>query len=280
MIYDLKYVVANVLMKGDTLDERKYMVLLKHAINGFRKLNLHNLVTNTVRTERVPLNPRTNTLNLPNDYLDWFKVAAIFRYDCGVDVNGCETYRERIVTLDYNPNILGVGEKIKVCECNDQTMQQAYVNENTGQQTDPAQIGWYGFLYYAPRVNNGQYTAGIYTAGSNVYRGSFIVDEPNRMMRFSSCIGERGRVKEILLEYKATAISADGNAIIPEGALPALIAYVKWMEAEDEKDKYWTDYHMKVFGAEANSLNMRDNAMTDKEWYTIMRESVMQSPKV
>ena len=267
-------------MEGNTLDERRYAVLLKHAINGFRKLNLHSLIENTVRTERLELNPFTNTANLPNDFIDWFKVGAIYRFNCGLDEQGNDIWRERIVNLDYNPNIRGVGSELRVCECNDVNINQAFVGSGEAagyRNNDPAQTGWYGWLYYAPRVNNGQYTAGLYGVGQNVYRGSFVVDLPNQLLRFSSCITHH--VKEILLEYRATGLSADGNAIIPQDSIPSLIAYVKWKDAEDKKDMTWARYFMAEFNSEAMALNMRNNAISEHDWYTLMRETLVQTPK-
>lgn len=266
MVKDLQYIVANVMLRANNLDEREYPYLLKHAINGYRKLNLHGLITQTTKTWRIPLDPNTNIANLPADYLDWFKMGVVYPFWNGT----CHV--ERIINLDYNPNIVGVGGQLpNLCEC--PCTPESF---NNSVNCDPAQYGWNNWLYYAPRVNNGQFTAGIYGVGANVYRGGFIIDEPNNIIRVGSFVSG---VTEIVLEGKSSGISSMGEAIVPEGAIPALIAYVNWMyNLEKEKLQLAREY-MAIFNTEAQSLNLRDCAMTDKEWWTLMRESMMQVPK-
>ena len=70
-----------------------------------------------------------------------------------------------------------------------------------------------------------------------------------------------------------------GNALIDEGAIPALIEYVKWKKAEMEKDKYWAVHHRTQYATAATALSVRTGSMTDKQWYTTMRESYRQIPK-
>jgi len=267
VIYDLKYIVANVMLKADTLDERSYPYLLKHAINGYRKLNLHGLIQQTVKTARIPLDPATNIANLPSDYVDYFKLGVVYKWWDGT----CHV--ERIINIDYNPNIVGVGgEMPNYCEC--PCTPDAFNSQVANY--DPAQYGWQTWLYYAPRVNNGQYTAGIYGEGGNIYRGGFIIDLPNRIIRIGSFIS---RVDEIVLEYKSTGISDMGNAIVPEGAIPALIAYVNWMSYLEKEKLQLAREHMSIFQSEASALNMRNNAMTEKDFYTLIRQSFIQIPK-
>lgn len=248
-----------------TLDEKAFPYLLKHAINGYRKLNLHNVIKITTQTKRIALDPNTNIANLPDDYLDWFKVAAVYKFWDGT----CHV--ERIVNLDYNPNILGVDPDACTCECTTE-------NFNNIAQSDPASFGFYGTWFYTmPRYNNGQYTAGVYGAGSNIFRGAFIIDDRQRVVRIGSFVCG---VDELLIEYKSSGISDLGEAVVPDGAIPALIAYVTWADYLDKKNIPMAREHERIFKAEAASLNIRNNAMTEKQWYTIMRESVKQAPKV
>lgn len=265
MVYDLKYIVSNVLLKPGVLDEKAYPYLLKHAINGYRKLNLHNVIKITTQTKRIVVDPNTNIANLPPDYLDWFKVAAIYRYWNG------SCYVERIVNLDYNPNILGVDPAACTCECTTE-------NFNAVAQSDPAAYGFLGTWFYTmPRYNNGQYTAGVYGAGSNIFRGAFVIDDKTQQIRIGSFVCG---VTELLLEYKSTGISDEGNAVVPQGAIPALLAFVEWQSYLEKKELQMAREYQNIFRAEAASLNLRNNALTEKEFYTIMRQSVKQSPKV
>jgi hypothetical protein len=254
------------MLTPDTLDESKYVWYLKHAINGFRKLNLHSLIGQTIKTKRIPLDPNTNIANLPPDYIDWLKVGVSYKYWNGT------CHAERIVNLDYNENMVGVGEQLPTCttcECTPENFNQVVNN-------DPAQYGWQTWLYYAPRVNNGQFTSGVYGIGQNIFRGGFIVDVPNNIIRVGSFVSN---VMELVLEYKATGIDDTGDAIIPEGAIPALTAYVQWMSNLEQGKLQMAREYMAIFNTEALALNMRDCALTEKDWFTLMRESIKQVPK-
>ena len=273
MVYDLKYIVANVMMGGDTIDERKFIPLLSHAINGYRELNLHSLITTSFQTKRLKLDRNTNIAQLPHDYLDYYVVGVVHKFWDG------ECFRERIITLDYNEAMWNE-DPIPFCECNEntfpnhETIAQAQVQGTIN--NDPAQYGFGGFFYYAPRVNNGQYTAGIYGASSWVYRGSFIIDPKQKILRINSCI--KG-CDEVIIFYKSTGLTDMGNALIEEGAIPALLSYVKWKEAEYAKDMKWATYHMELYGTNARALATRTGAMTDKDIYSLFRQSYKQSVK-
>ena len=280
-IYDLKYVVANVMLKGNTIDEREFIVLLKHAINGYRKLNLHNIITTAVKSERIAVDPSTNTANLPDDYMEWHKVGAVHKFWRQNNGNGVNAgWCERVINLDYNEDILHLGEDIQTVECTCENFERDMLgNDQLAEgrvNNDPAQYGFEQWLYFAPRVNNGQYTAGIYGATSHVYRGSFVVDVRNRVIRFGSFMRH---CKEILMQYRSTGISDMGEALITQESIPALIAWVNWQDNAEKKDKYWTTYYMQQFQNEAMQLAMNVDGLREKDIYTIMRESYRQSPK-
>lgn len=282
MVYDLKYIVANVMLKGSTIDEREFVVLLKHAINGYRKLNLHNIITTAVKSWRIPINPATNTANLPDDYMEWHKVGAIHRYRTYENVNGVRRYRdcERVINLDYNEDIIGLGEDMQVMECTCENFERDLFGTDALAQgrvnNDPAQYGSENWLYFAPRINNGQYTAGIYGASSHIYRGSFVVDARNRVLRFGSFMYS---CKEILMQGRSTGISDMGNALIQEGAIPAMIAFVKWQDYAEKENMKMAIYWQSQFQNEGMALAMRVDAMSEKDFYTVMRASYRQSPK-
>lgn len=275
MIYDLKYVVANVMLRGNTIDEREFVILLKHAINGYRKLNLHNIITTAVRSKRIPVDPCTNLANLPDDYMEWHKVGAVHKWWDG------NCHRERIINLDYNEDIIDLGGNVGICcECTCENFENDMLGNDPVAEgrvnPDPAQFGLESWLYFAPRINNGQYTAGIYSANSHIYRGSFIIDAHNRVIRFGSFMRN---CCEILMQYRSTGISDMGEAFIPEEAIPALIAYVKWNDYAEKENLKMATYWMAQFQNEGMQLALNVEGLREKDIYTIAREGYKQSPK-
>lgn len=263
-LYSLNYVVMNVLAKINKPEKNLYMRLLQFANNGFRRLNLADGMPVTMKTVTLPVDAATNTAILPNDYVDYYKI--------GLCINGV------LVNFDMNDSLcLDSAEPASVCSCEEIAESISTCCNGSGGSAfsggDSAYGTWY-YPYYS-YWHNGQFVAGAYGVGAGYRHGGYKINIPANKIQFDSCV----TASEIVLEYKSSGLTGDGNAIIEQTAIPALIAYVQMEYNESVKDKYWAEKYRRAFVAEAGAMFKREGALSYSEWLSLFRSLTYSSPK-
>jgi len=254
----LAYIVSSVMTDIGVSDERHYIRFLKWAVDGYRKMNLHGLMP-TIKTVELQMDKSTNSVDLPNDYIDYLKI--------GVCVNGY------MYNFDLNNNICLPTDTNVGCPCDAETIEQT-LTDTSGVYLD-YNTTW---DYFQPRVNNGIYTAGFYGVGAGFYGGGYKIDTNNARIVFDSYV----TVDSVMLEYKSTGISDDGTALVDEGAIESLNSWVNYQRclfSKDPIDRQMISLHKTNFERACLSYNMRNNARTPDFWIQLMRSGIHQAVK-
>jgi hypothetical protein len=255
----LAYVVSSAMTDIGVSDERHYVRFLKWAVDGYRKMNLHGLMP-TVKTVELDLDKATNSAPLPQDYIDYLKI--------GVCRNGY------MINFDLNNKIcLPADNAVAPCPCEPQVIEQA-LTDTSGVYLD------YGYTwnYYNPHINNGIYTAGWYGVGAGFYGGGYRIDKNNNRVVFDSYV----HADTIRMEYQSTGVSDDGTALVDEGAIESLTAWVNYQRclfSKDVLDVKLIPLHKSNFENAAMSYNAINNARTPDFWIDLMRQDIHQAVK-
>lgn len=260
-VYSLNYVVQNVLAKINKPEKNLYIRLLQFANNGFRELNLADGMPVTMKTVTLPVDHATNTAILPDDYLDYYKI--------GLCING------KLVNFDMNDSLcLDSADAPSVCACDSATISTDIANCCNGSVLGGGAYGTWYYPYYS-YYHNGQFVAGAYGVGAGYKHGGYKINLPANKIQFDSCV----TAHEIVLEYKSSGLTGDGNAIIEQTAIPALIAYVQMEYNEAIKDKYWAEKYRRAYVTAASGMFKRQNALSYNEWLSLFRSLTYQTPK-
>lgn len=260
-IFDLNYIVKNVLAKVNKPEKNLYMRLLQFANNGFRRLNLADGMPVTMKTETLPVDQATNTAILPNDYLDYYKI--------GLCINGV------LVNFDMNDSLcLGSAAPASVCACSIDEIASNIAQCCNGSGGGFEAFGTWYYPYYS-YYHNGQFVAGAYGVGAGYRHGGYKINIPANTIQFDSCV----TAPEIVLEYKSSGLTGDGNAIIEQTAIPALTAFVQMEYNEAIKDARWAQYYRRIWVSESAAMFKRKNALTYNEWLSLFRSMTFQIPK-
>jgi hypothetical protein len=258
-IYTLEYCVNSTLADIDKTESKAFLRHLKWANDAFRRLNLADGLP-TMKTVTLEVDSSTNTAILPNDYIEYSKI--------GLCVNGV------LVNFDMNDALcLDSAEADSVCACTDEEITagiEACCNGIGSEGT------WY-YPYYS-QYHNGQFVAGIYGAGAGFRHGGFKINLEANKIQFDSCV----TASEVVLEYKSSGMSTDGNAIVQQTAIPAIEAYIHWKRCKFSKDtmeKRDTEMHRRTWVAESSAMFKRKNALTYSDWLSLFRKLSFQSPK-
>jgi hypothetical protein len=258
-VYTLDYCVNSTLADIDKTESKAYLRHLKWANDAFRRLNLADGLP-TMKTATLPIDSSTNTAILPNDYLDYYKI--------GVCVNGV------LINFDLNDSLcFDSNEPDSVCECTEEeitTTIEACCNGVGGYDT------WY-YPYYS-QYHNGQFVAGVYGVGAGFKHGGFKINLEANKIQFDSCV----TAEEVVLEYKSSGMSSDGNAIVQQTAIPAIMAYIHWRRclfSKDVMEKRDAEAHRRTWVAESSAMFKRANALTYNDWLTLFRKLTFQTVK-
>jgi len=254
----LAYVVSSAMTDIGVSDERHYIRFLKWAVDGYRKMNLHGLMP-TIKTIELEIDQATNSANIPNDYIDYLKIGVC---------RGGYMYN-----FDLNNKIcLPADNAVADCPCKPHEIEQALSEPNVYLDYNTT------WDYYNPRVNNGIYTAGFYGVGAGFYGGGYRIDKNNGKIVFDSYV----KLDSVKMEYQSTGVSDDGTALVDEGAIEALVAYVNYQRcvfSKDVIDIKMLSLHKSVFEQACLSYNMRNNARTPQFWQELLRSDVYQAVK-
>lgn len=103
-INSISYVVNEVLADLNIPQGTNFEQTLHFAIKGYRDLNIIGVMPST-KTIRLAVNPRTHSVKLPDDYVDYLRVSMVCRSACGY---------ETLINLVYNDDIALHGEDTRL----------------------------------------------------------------------------------------------------------------------------------------------------------------------
>lgn len=250
----LNYAVHRVLMDRDDNSMRYYKKFLQYAIDGYMKLHLFSV--ETVRVAYLPVDKNTKQADLPEDYIKYTKI--------GYNKGGV------IQTLSFNSELMLVRD---TDNCGN-GVNDNRISQIDGVETATPHLGY----YYVPHYRNGQFVAELYGgAGEHNEAGYYRIDKARRKIVFNSEIA----LDEVILEYKSSGVSADGDTLIPREYVPTIVAYIHWQSKE---------YNDKVAQSEKVRLRQRyideekmvrriELGFTAEEFLDITRSTLRQTPK-
>jgi len=261
-VYDLNYCVNSTLADIDKNETKAYLRHLKWANDAFRRLNLAGGLP-TIKTATLVVDKATNTVTLPNDYISYTKI--------GLCING------HLLNFDMDDTLcLQSAEPASVCPCSDEEISTAIQGCCNGNWGGDSWASWY-YPFYS-QWHNGQYVAGIYGAGAGFRRGGYKINLEANKIQFNSCV----TADEIVLEYKSSGLSTDGNAVVPQDAIPPILAYIHWRRclfSKDIMEKRDAEMHRRSWVTESAAMFKRQNALTYSEWLSLFRSLTYQTPK-
>jgi hypothetical protein len=262
-IQSLGYCVYSALADLGLPTSRFFTQFLHWAVKGYRELNIIGLMP-SIKYVQLPVNPATNTVLLPLDYINFIKIGVNCHNIC-INLD----YNEELVmhSPDYALPCPCTGTQISnyvaaVCQC-EEPFSGGFPYWNWG--------GAYNGLWNYDLPNLG--------VGPGFYGGGYRINRELGVIQIDSCLAP----KIIYMEYQSTGIDMNsGDAIIPQDAIPALNNYIHW-----ERCRFSTDRVMKadaqgfrrMYLKEKEDLEMRFGAMTKWEYIDIFRRYTFQAVK-
>lgn len=259
-VNQLGYVVNAVLMKLQLPKGRYFEKFLQLAINGYREMNLVGVMP-TIKAKHIQINPLTNSADLPTDYIDYLRI--------GVYCNGY------FINYDLNDEIALSGASSGVqCPCDSTSIETTICKICDSQQ---------GFdNWYWPNLNEYGIPSplgGNFGVGPGFYHGGYRINKELRTIQFDTCVSPTSFV----LEYKSSGIGNDGNAYIPEDAIPTLIAYMDWQRNALEYERTGKYNHRDLsttykreFSYRLSEFNQRLEGLNKYEYLRIFRRYCYQ----
>jgi len=239
-----------------------------HALRGIREMGFD--MSNVVRSLKLSLNSANNTVELPDDFVDWSKVGVVgsdnLLYVLGENnnLNYSQTYvnasgaKTGSSSIAVDSDADGVFDRI-----DDKT--------STANSLSPSGFNSAVFrdYYYGSQ-------AAIYGAGGGRYRGEFRVNLDQNRIEVSPMSG----VSEVVIEYVADEARSNNPSIhvYLEEALTSYM-YYKIIERKtsvpaNEKARARTEYYN-----ERRKANARIKSFTKEEALKTIRKNFKQSPK-
>lgn len=266
--FTLSYCVNSVLADLDETSKRHYQKFLHYAIQGYRRLNLGNLVETSIKTAKLDIDTNTKTACLPNDYVQFLKVG----YSCG----------GTIINLDYNASLMNqLSDAIypDACECQDMLNQCQQLAMSGELQTGYGypNLPWLNsYWYYSPYYHSGQYVSGYYGLGAGRMRNSYNINKEKWEIQFDSYI----KADYVIMEYISNGVDC-GDAYIEESLIPAITAYIHWKAILHDPTKNRLEARMfeDMWKRESRGVIARKAALTSWDWTQTWRRSINALPK-
>lgn len=268
-VYSIDYVVKSAMADcGMDVSSPHYQTFRKWAIDRYRRLNLGNLIDLSLKTKHLAVS-EDNTADLPEDYIDWLKI--------GLCIEG------KILNFDVIDDLcLPEQSTVDGCGCSSSSTDEINASILNAASGSFPNDGW---AYNNPYWQNGQFVGGLFGHGAGYYHGGYRIDKQNWKIYFDNLINlnELG-ITEVVLEYRSKGIDSQGNALLEEGDLPAMIAGIHLSRCENSRnpiDRQMVSHWKQTWGAEAKGLAWRkqNNAMSKNQWLTMLRIFTYQSIK-
>lgn len=252
---DLNYIVNSVLADLEMPQSRHYMKFMKWAIDGYRRMNLSGQMP-TIKSIMVDIDKATNTVLLPDDYIHYTKIGLC----CG----------DTILNYALDPD-LRVPE-VELCGCDELADCQTQCYQGTYNNY----LGWGYYGFTGIGTGNAGFPLPLYGLGAGFAYGTFNIKN-NVLYLGNAVIADK-----VVIEYRSNGLPEDGNAAIPESAIPPLTAYVHWqkvLNSTNIQDKQMIGIRERRWDNEYKGYVRRQQAMTAFEWKQLIRKHVYQTVK-
>lgn len=281
-VQSLGYVVKSALADLGLPESAYYEQFLHWAIKAYREINNIGLMP-TVKTVSIPINQSTLSAPLPSNYVDFVRI--------GVCCNGI------FINFDYNDEICLFGDNLPASCCDTSQIANnisAICNavNSAGCGNNPngqscCDSGGYGFGYWGwAGWTNGawNYSLPNFGIGLGTYKGGYRINKQLGIIQFDSCV----KAQSFTMEYISSGFDDMGNAIIPEGLIPAINEYIHWqrcrfMRGDSPNDRRLLRQEASEFKRRylvlVDDFNHRENALTKYEYLNINRRFSFQQVK-
>ena len=235
------------------------------ALRGLRELGFDML--KVIRSLKLSVNTSNNTVELPDDYVDWSKVGVVggdgLVYVLGENknINYSQKYSETGgQTYDSDRDGLNEREDSK-----------GATNGTAGGTTDDG-FGSYVFRNYVYGNGDGQ----LYGYGGGRYQGEFRVNLDQNRLELKS----NSDISDVVIEYVADE-ARSSNPQVHVYAEEALMSYMYYKMIErkaavpaNEKARARSEYYN-----ERRKANARMKSFTKEEALKVIRKNYKQAPK-
>ena len=235
------------------------------ALRGLRELGFDML--KVIRSLKLSVNTSNNTVDLPDDYVDWSKIGVVggdgLVYVLGENknINYSQKYSE-INSLTYDADGDGLLDRE-----DDKTSTYG----NLGGSIDDG-FGSYVFRNYVYGNNQGQ----LYGMGGGRYQSEFRVNLDQNRIELKS----NADISQVVIEYVADE-ARSSNPQVHVYAEEALLAYIYYKLIErkaavpsNEKARARSEYYN-----ERRKANARIKSFTKEELLKTIRKNYKQAPK-
>jgi hypothetical protein len=241
------------LEQGDT-QMNKYLPYLQRAISGLRELEMD--VSGSPTVVELPIDPNTDTANLPGDYLQYVRIGL-----CGTD-----------------GNIHSLGLNAKMCL---PRSTNACGTPTTELQTNVAGGWWASGSWdgYADNFRNGEVMGRMFGIGGGLNpNGYYRIDKERGTINLSSLPENTGHV---VIEYLSTLKMVDEKYHVHPFVVDALKNWISWKSIAynphrglGERDMARRDYY-----TARTAAKRRFNTATFDEWFAALRHGNTLAPR-
>ncbi len=235
------------------------------ALRGVRELGFDLL--KVIKSLKLPVNSTNNTVDLPDDFVDWSKVGIVggdgLVYVLGENknINYSQKYSD-VNNVNYDADGDGLLDREDA---------KGATSGNTGGTTDDG-FGSYIFRNYVYSNSAGQ----LYGHGGGRYQGEFRMNLDQNRIEIKS----NTDVGEVVIEYVADE-ARSSNPQVHAYAEEALMAYMYYKIIErkaavpaNEKARARAEYYN-----ERRKANARMKSFTKEELLRTIRKNYKQAPK-
>lgn len=245
-----------------------------HALRGIREMGFD--MSKKIRSLKLTVDTATNTIELPDDYVDWSKVGVVgsdgIIYVLGENknINYSQAYE------DGSGNKVGAAADAYDSDGDgvyDRIDSKGATNSGSPASSDDITQGFNSYIFrnYVYGASNG-----LYGIGGGHYYGSFRVNLDQNRLELES----NDSISEVVIEYVADEARSK-NPSVHVYAEEALMSYMYYKIIErkasvpaNEKARARQEYYN-----ERRKANARIKSFTKEEALKTIRKNYKQSPK-
>ncbi len=257
--------IVNAYMEQAKSPQHDKARLITIAVRGIKELNYD--VTQQIKCAEFELDPATNSIDYPKDYVKYTKI--------GICING------NLITLGLNENICTCRE---YNECGDLSTFVGGWLSGVSQLDSPGNLqGWGGYWFYG----SGGYTQFGHGGGFSGL-GYYKDDPTNHRILFSSDVGfgldANGNPTTtpplITMEYLTNGYVEGEETLIDELAMEAMIAWIRWKDVGFDPQYIRVAESLKMeYGRTRKHLQLRTRSFSEAEFIQASRRGYKSTPK-
>lgn len=252
----LDEVVKSYLLRSDKTTH-DYAKLLAIAIDGLAEL--HYDVMGAVKSVEIEVNPSTNSIDFPQDYVNYTKIGVI--RNGNLILFGLNPYMATNVPVDDCGNPLKVnGGNLKGVPTQDE-------NSNIDADGSPWGYWFYGYGYSYTTYGHG---------GGYSKLGYYKEDRANRRILFDSGMTER----KVVLEYVTSGYVPGETTLVDAQAKQCLMDWIHWQSQAFIPEKAQLSLLAKrTYAASRRLLSLRKTSISLNEFIQACRYGYKQTIK-